>query len=84
MGHVERLFISMVSPFNRFVLLLLALAQAKEKGYRTQCVNNLKQINLGSLMYAQDNADTLFVMPNPNPYPNGSGFFYKELMKSYV
>ena len=65
-------------------LLFPAFSHAKATAKRTACVNNLKQINLGSLMYAHDNADRLFVMPTPNPYPNGSGIFYKELMKSYV
>lgn len=35
-------------------LLLPALARAKEKAHRTGCVNNLKQLMLGSLLYASD------------------------------
>lgn len=36
-------------------LLLPVLAQAKEKSKRIACLNNLKQMGLGSLMYASDN-----------------------------
>jgi len=39
-------------------LLLPALAQAKEKARRTQCINNNRQMGLGWLMYAEDNRET--------------------------
>jgi prepilin-type N-terminal cleavage/methylation domain-containing protein/prepilin-type processing-associated H-X9-DG protein len=36
-------------------MLLPALAKAKEKGRKTYCFNNLKQMGLGLLLYADDN-----------------------------
>jgi len=65
-------------------LLLPALSRAKGNAKRLACASNVKQINLGVLMYAHDNADTLPALPRPNPYPNGESFFFKEQMKSYV
>jgi prepilin-type N-terminal cleavage/methylation domain-containing protein len=55
-------------------MLLPALASAKEKALRTQCVNNVRQLGLAIQMYAGDNKDHL-------PYPNwnkpwGPGWLY--------
>ena len=39
-------------------LLLPALAKAKQKATSISCMSNVKQLNLGVLMYASDNKDT--------------------------
>jgi prepilin-type N-terminal cleavage/methylation domain-containing protein len=65
-------------------LLLPALSQSKEKGRQTRCTSNLKQVNLAIRLYADDYADSLPVLPDPNPYPNGVGAFYKQLVKAYL
>jgi prepilin-type N-terminal cleavage/methylation domain-containing protein len=65
-------------------LLVPALSQAKEKGRRTACLNNLRQINFAIHLYADDFSDALPVLPAPNPYPNGVGAYYKQLVKGYL
>ncbi|MGN6553861.1 MAG: prepilin-type N-terminal cleavage/methylation domain-containing protein [Verrucomicrobiota bacterium] len=49
-------------------MLLPALSRAKEQSKRIACLNNLKQLGLGCLIYAGDNADK--VVPAGS---NGSG-----------
>jgi prepilin-type N-terminal cleavage/methylation domain-containing protein len=65
-------------------LLLPALARAKDSSRRTQCFSNLRQVDLAIRLYADDFAESLPVLPAPNPYPNGVGAYYKQLVKGYV
>lgn len=48
-------------------MLLPALAKAKEQAQRASCKNNMRQVSLAAIMYANDNRD---VLP-PNNRPNG-------------
>ena len=52
-------------------MLLPALSKAKAKAQGIACLNNLRQLGLGWLMYADDFNDTL--VPNPGGSPPGKG-----------
>src|ERR1700722_13839842 len=65
-------------------LLLPVLCSAREKGRQTDCLNNLRQIRLAVRFYAEDFSDSLPVLTIPNPYPNGIGAYYKQLVKGYL
>jgi prepilin-type N-terminal cleavage/methylation domain-containing protein len=57
-------------------LLLPALASAKEKGARTVCVNNNKQLALAMVLYCDDNSDR---MAWPNWGNDFTGWLYQPL-----
>lgn len=51
-------------------MLLPALAKAKDKAQRTHCLNNIKQLQLGWILYCDDNND-LIPPNNPGGYYGG-------------
>ena len=59
-------------------LLMPVLSSAKARAKRTECLNDLKQINLGVHLYAGDNGD---ILPDTGP---ATYILYKEVVKSYV
>jgi prepilin-type N-terminal cleavage/methylation domain-containing protein len=60
-------------------MLLPALARAKEKGQRTVCINNLRQLGLAATLYAGDNNEQ---MPYPNWGNTHVGWLYEPLNDS--
>jgi len=63
-------------------MLLPALASAKAKAYRIQCVNNNKQLALGMTMYCGDNKE-LFPWPNWGNGFSDPGWLYQTLPPAY-
>ena len=67
-------------------LLLPVIGAAKKRAWRTTCLDNLRQINLGVSMYADDSQDAT---PSPGSAAAATNVMalysgYKELMKNYV
>ena len=67
-------------------LLLPALNSAKAKAKRAACLSNLKQLNLGVQLYADDSDDALPKIANStgDGGTNDSFFFCKSLVKNYL
>lgn len=56
-------------------LLLPALASAREKGRRTVCLSNVRQIGIAIQMYTQDNDGRIPYGPKAPPFNNPSNFY---------
>src|SRR4051812_21805267 len=62
-------------------MLLPALARAKERAQRTQCINNLKQWGLGCMMYGEDYGGNLpYTIAGANPINLIRGGYYTRWM----
>ena len=71
-------------------MLLPALSKAREKARTISCINNVRQLNLGNAMYADDNRD-YYVIPRhvlPDYYtcPNGQSSYphYDMLWQTFL
>ncbi len=67
-------------------MLLPALSKANERGKRISCLNNVKQLTLGSIMYSDDNAKGQFA-PTKDPSDDDQTWLYKTYipgMNSFV
>jgi prepilin-type N-terminal cleavage/methylation domain-containing protein/prepilin-type processing-associated H-X9-DG protein len=62
-------------------MLLPALARAKEKAKRTNCMSNLKQLGLGNFMYAQDSNGYL-CGPARSYYDDNLNWMYQNFARN--
>lgn len=65
-------------------LLLPVLSSARARAKRTTCLNNLKQIDYGVRMYADDSNDQSPIPMGTVPPHVQRPWAYKDLMKNYV
>ena len=69
-------------------MLLPALAQAREKARQASCMNNLKQIGLGTILYADDNSECMPLAMVANAgspgYIYGNRRYVQELILAYI
>src|SRR6187399_656862 len=56
-------------------MLFPALASAREKGRRTVCLSNVRQIGIAIQMYAQDNDGRIPYGPKAPPFTNPNNFY---------
>lgn len=63
-------------------MLLPALAKAKDKAKRINCLSNLKQMGLGNFMYAQDNKGE-FSGPSKSYYDDDLNWMFLNYARNY-
>ena len=59
-------------------MLLPALGRAKEAGKRVSCLNNMRQLGLSMIMYADDNDGYLAPRSHPNRWPARLQKYYRD------
>jgi prepilin-type N-terminal cleavage/methylation domain-containing protein/prepilin-type processing-associated H-X9-DG protein len=65
-------------------ILFPVFARARENARKSSCANNMKQIGLGFLQYAQDYDETFFVCAPTQPTCVGQGYGWAGAMMPYV
>src|SRR6056300_1324858 len=61
-------------------MLLPALSAAKNKAHRVNCINNLRQIGIGTFLYADDHEDALYPsLFNPEKLPQSQPWWSYRL-----
>ncbi len=70
-------------------LLLPALSKAKARAKAINCVNNLRQIGLGFVLYGQDNNDEIVLVGLGKTAPPGAWFpgdvmYWPDLLRPYM
>src|SRR5215207_4997622 len=63
-------------------MLLPALAKAKDRAKRLNCLSNLKQMGLGNFMYAQDSNGNL-AGPSLSYYDDNLNWMFHNYAKNY-
>ena len=58
-------------------MLMPALAKAKDKAKRVQCTNSLRQLALGSVLYAGDNSDRMALPNSSKSWNHQAGWLFQ-------